>query len=263
MLYFTRRPLWEQDVCWFGWFKMNWIKHRSLSRDCIENWMNIRKQSHKLTQFFFFLQGGRNPPHWHGLLLWSPLPPGLNQWPQLQQAGTDWRLSANRWLGCNGSLNFDSICRPDFSIVKDDVLFCYVNKKRGDMEWLKENRVENFTSYLNPFHSRLESDDKALGSNKILSFFPPSTLSQASLFCQHEEKKSFEKLSFVAYYREWVTLWVRSRLESVCTYVSFVWKNKAVWEVDCQSDLLILVDMSLWTSLSQVSDLNSLQALIL
>lgn len=41
------------------------------------------------------------------------------------------------------------------------------------MEWLKENRVENFTSYLNPFHSRLESDDKALGSNKILSFFPP------------------------------------------------------------------------------------------
>lgn len=156
--------------------------------------MSISKKSYKLTLFFFFSfpLGGCSPPRRHGLLLWSPLPPSLNQWPQLQQAGTNWRLTAHRWLGCNGSLNFDSTCRPqpcDFSILKDDVPFCHLNKKRGDMVWLKEKRVEDFTSYLHPFQSRLESDDKASGSNKILFF--RSTLSQASLFCQHVEKKIF------------------------------------------------------------------------
>lgn len=147
--------------------------------------------------------------------------PASASWHQLEALCSS--LAGLQWL----FELFDSICRPqpcDFSILKDDVLFCYVNKKRGDIEWLKEKRVENFTSYLNPFQSHLESDDKALGSNKIL-FPPPSTLSQAFYFVSMKEKKSYEKLSFVAYYREWVTLWVCSRLESVCTYVSFVWKK--------------------------------------
>ncbi len=76
-----------------------------------------------------------------------------------------------------------------FNILSDYVLFCHLNMKRGAIGWLKKKGVENFTSYLTPCQSCLESDDKALGSN-IIFFF--STLSQASLFCQHGKKNFWE-----------------------------------------------------------------------
>lgn len=57
-----------------------------------------------------------------------------------------------------------------FNILSDYVLFCHLNMKRGAIGWLKKKGVENFTSYLTPFQSCLESDDKALGSNIILFF---------------------------------------------------------------------------------------------
>lgn len=95
--------------------------------------------------------------------------PASASWHQLEAHCSS--LAGLRWL-FELWLHLADLDPCGFNILSDYVLFCHLNMKRGAIGWLKKKGVENFTSYLTPFQSCLESDDKALGSNIIL-FFPP------------------------------------------------------------------------------------------